>query len=116
VLEAEEVPAAVAATSTPRVPDVPEDAEAEDEPEVVLVPHPPGGDHERLVREAGELFLEQGRVAVSLLQRRFGLDFDEACNVLDDLQEAGLIGPYRGGQRRDILLTLQEWQARVAVS
>ena len=42
-------------------------------------------------------------------QRRFGIDFDRACKVLDELQQAGLIGPYIGGRSRDILLTREEW-------
>jgi hypothetical protein len=71
---------------------------------------------EELVRECGLLFLEHGRVAVSLLQRTFDLDFDSACEVLDELQERGLIGPYLGGQRRDILLTADEWLERVPSS
>ena len=43
------------------------------------------------------------------LERRFGIDFDRACKVLDELQQAGLIGPYIGGRSRDILLTREEW-------
>ncbi len=53
-------------------------------------------------------------MAVSLLQRGFSLDFDMACAVLDELQDAGLIGPYKGGQKRDILLTSEEWDAQAA--
>jgi hypothetical protein len=63
----------------------------------------------RLVYEAGCAILEQKRVAVSMLERRFGIDFDQACRVLDELQQAGLIGPYMGGRTRDILLTREEW-------
>jgi S-DNA-T family DNA segregation ATPase FtsK/SpoIIIE len=61
------------------------------------------------VFEAGCLILDQKRVAVSLLERRFALDFDQACRVLDELQQAGLIGPYMGGRTRDILLTREQW-------
>ena len=71
---------------------------------------------EELLAVSGQLFLDEGRVAVSLLQRRFDLDFQAACEVLDGLQEAGLIGPYKGGQQRDILLTQEEWQSKVAAS
>lgn len=87
------------------------------EGDVVLQPQAgPEGDRSRseLVLESGNLFLEQGRVAVSLLQRRFSLEFDEACEVLDELQEVGLIGPYRGGQKRDILLSPEEWETLAA--
>ena len=69
-----------------------------------------------LLQRAGCLFLQEGRVAVSMLQRSFDLDFQAACDLLDDLQEEGLIGPYKGGQQRDILLTLEEWQARTPAS
>ena len=62
--------------------------------------------------EAGLLILEENRVAVSMLQRRFSIDFDEACVLLDKLQELGLIGPYVGGRNREILLSLEDWTAR----
>jgi len=63
----------------------------------------------KLVYDAGCVILEQERVAVSMLERRFGIDFDQACRVLDELQQAGLIGPYMGGRTRDILLTREQW-------
>jgi Ftsk gamma domain len=65
-----------------------------------------------LLFRAGALFIQRGRVAVSMLQRDFNLDFKQATSLLDQLQEAGLIGPYLGGQRRDILLTIEEWRER----
>jgi DNA segregation ATPase FtsK/SpoIIIE-like protein len=91
-----------------------------EEPEVVLQPQAApaerahksfAGEPQRakLLAEAGCLFVERGRVAVSMLQRQYGMDFDEACKVLDELQDLGLIGPYLGGQRRDILLTRDQW-------
>jgi hypothetical protein len=67
---------------------------------------------EELILQAGLLCLEENRVAVSMLQRRFGLDFDQATTVLDALQERGLIGPYLGGKTRDILMTREEWTAQ----
>jgi hypothetical protein len=63
----------------------------------------------KLVYDAGCTILEQKRVAVSMLERRFGIDFEQACRVLDELQHAGLIGPYMGGRTRDILLTREQW-------
>ena len=64
-----------------------------------------------MLYEAGLVILEENRVAVSMLQRRFGIDFDQACELLDKLQELGLIGPYVGGRNRELLLDLAEWQA-----
>ncbi|MDP6838336.1 MAG: DNA translocase FtsK, partial [Planctomycetota bacterium] len=97
---------------------------AEVEAQVVLEPQAPpeaglGGDDDPkaadlMVGQAGELFIQEGRVAVSMLQKRFSIDFDDACRILDTLQELGLIGPYQGGQTRDILMTADEWSARTA--
>jgi len=90
---------------------------------VVMEPQPapsessesaPVGDD--LVFRSGLLFLAHKRVAVSMLQREFSLDFKQATAVLDQLQQQGLIGPYLGGQRRDILLTAEEWRARVGAA
>jgi len=91
-----------------------------EEPEVVLQPQaaPAERAHKslsvdpqraKLLAEAGCLFVERGRVAVSMLQKQYGMDFDDACRVLDELQDLGLIGPYLGGQSRDILLTRDQW-------
>jgi DNA segregation ATPase FtsK/SpoIIIE-like protein len=78
-------------------------------PEPSLVRDAEGERWTKLVYEAGCAILEQKRVAVSMLERRFGIDFDQACRVLDELQQAGLIGPYMGGRTRDILLTREQW-------
>ena len=84
------------------------------EPEVILEPQlKPAEDNEEILMKAADLFLDRDRVAVSLLQRQFHLDFEESCAVLDELQGMGLIGPYVGGNRRDILLTRDEWLERV---
>ncbi|MEZ6014928.1 MAG: DNA translocase FtsK [Planctomycetota bacterium] len=125
-LEVDEAPADVApaaavldraAPPAPGAQDGGEDHADRDEPavaQVTLVPTPPP--RNATLHRAGRLFVDEGRVAVSLLQRQLGLGFEDACVVLDELQEAGLIGPYKGGQKRDILLTAEEWAARCAGS
>jgi hypothetical protein len=90
-------------------------------PQVAASPRTPSApalpaDRQKLLVDAGCLFVDNGRVAVSMLQRQYSMDFDDACKVLDELQEMGLIGPYLGGQRRDILLTRDQWLERVASS
>lgn len=100
-------------------------AEPEPEPvhtisDVVLKPQPARAMPRVFLPEttykAGCLFLERNRVAVSMLQREFQMDFKIATAVLDQLQDVGLIGPYLGGQRRDILMTTEEWTEKVGVA
>jgi hypothetical protein len=114
-------PPAARAGEPPKVlrPAPPAAARARAEPEVVLDPAPPQSkalSAEGLIRDAGCLIVEQQRVAVSMLQRRFQLDFKQATELLDELQARGLIGPYLGGTRRDILLTREEWLERAVRS
>jgi hypothetical protein len=114
--------------------DLETEAEVDDEPEVTLKPVAAArgrkksspkprstspapeaeGDRAQLLTDIGCHLLERGRVAVSMLQKQYGMDFEEATTVLDELQRLGLIGPYLGGQRRDILLTREEWLEKVS--
>lgn len=123
----EEIPAAAEEVEQPVAelqpePEPEEEIEIEvgEEPEMVLQPqaapadrahkpHSVDPDRAKFLAEAGCLFLERGRVAVSMLQKQYAMDFDDACKVLDELQDLGLIGPYLGGQSRDILLTRDQW-------
>jgi len=84
------------------------------EPEVVLAPQVAVGDGARkisaqLLTDAGNLLVTEQRVAVSMLQKRFALDFDQSCVILDELQQLGLIGPFVDGAPRDILMSSEEW-------
>lgn len=122
-LEAELVEEAEAEEPTPELTPVVA-AKSAPSPEFVLQPAPAprpepvverDGERERwekLVFDSGALIVEQKRVAVSMLERRFAIDFDTACKVLDELQQAGLIGPYIGGRTREILLTREQWLAQ----
>jgi DNA segregation ATPase FtsK/SpoIIIE-like protein len=84
------------------------------EPVVVLEPQaPPAGLASENARRAAEVILAESRVAVSLLQRKFGMDFKESCAVLDELQDLGFIGPYIDGKQRDILMGREEWLSAV---
>ena len=73
-------------------------------------------DHDELLYEAGLFLIARERVAVSMVQREFDMSFQEATNLLDELQGQGLIGPYLGGRKRDILLTREEWTAKAHAS
>lgn len=81
---------------------------------VVIQPQPsPALVATKEAREAAELILSESRVAVSLLQRKIGLDFKQSCVILDELQELGFIGPYIDGKQRDILMDREEWLCAV---
>ena len=75
-----------------------------------------GAERELLLYKAGLKIIELDRVAVSMFQRDFDLPFQKATEILDELQERGLIGPYLGGRHRDILLTREQWESKAPSS
>jgi len=64
--------------------------------------------------QAVELCLERDACSVSLLQRELGLDFRTSASLIERMEAEGLVGPYRGTGRREILGSLEEWRRRPA--
>ena len=76
----------------------------------------PGGSDEnederdRYFEEAGRLLIEKERGSIGMLQRVFKIGFNRAARIMDQLQEAGVVGPEEGTKPRKILLTMEEFQ------
>jgi S-DNA-T family DNA segregation ATPase FtsK/SpoIIIE len=65
--------------------------------------------------ERDELFLAAARVVVdhdqgstSLLQRRLRVGYSRAARILDQLEQANIVGPPDGTKPRDVLITSSE--------
>ena len=80
----------------------------------------PGDDGEALLaagaddpmyNQSIEIVLEHQRGSVSLLQRRLGIGYGRAARLIDQMAEDGIVGDYKGSQAREVLLTLEQWQA-----
>lgn len=61
-----------------------------------------------LFEEAQSAILEAGKASASLLQRRLKVGYARAARLLDELEEAGIIGPGEGAKPREILVTETE--------
>jgi S-DNA-T family DNA segregation ATPase FtsK/SpoIIIE len=79
--------------------------EAEAEPEEIK------GDWDDLFRDAAELCIQNGGGSTSLLQRRLSIGYGRAARIVDQLQEAGVLGPSEGAKGREVLLGLDELDA-----
>lgn len=64
----------------------------------------PTDDQDPIFEEAKRIVVESGKASASLLQRRLRLGYARAARVLDELEEAGIIGPADGAKPRDILI------------
>ncbi len=70
-----------------------------------------------LFDEAVHIILQSKRGSVSLIQRRLTIGYSRASRLVDQMTEAGIVGEYKGSQAREVLMTLEQWealQARIA--
>ncbi len=64
------------------------------------------GDRDKLFREAAEVVIQHQQGSTSLLQRRLKVGYGRAARIIDQLHEAGVLGPPDGSKPRDVLLGL----------
>lgn len=60
--------------------------------------------------EAGKLIIEKKNTYVGLLQRTFKIGFNRAARIMDQLCDAGVIGPENGTKPRKILMSMEEFE------
>ena len=66
-----------------------------------------------MFEEAVNVVLEQGGASTSMLQRKLRLGYARAARIIDEMEDAGIIGPSEGSKPRQILITKQQWLERV---
>ena len=70
-------------------------------------------DVDDMFEEAVNVVLEQGGASTSMLQRKLRLGYARAARIIDEMEDAGIIGPSEGSKPRQILITKQQWLERV---
>ena len=68
-------------------------------------------DRDELYEAAVDIVIREGRGSVSLLQRGLGIGYGRAARLIDYMAEDGIVGTYNGSQAREVLVTLEQWQA-----
>ncbi len=63
-----------------------------------------GGERDELFREAAKLVIRHQQGSASLLQRRLRIGYARAGRLIDELEEAGIIGPFDGSKAREVLV------------
>ncbi len=66
---------------------------------------------DELYEEAIEIVVREARGSVSLLQRALGIGYGRAARLIDYMAEDGIVGHYNGGQAREVLFTMEQWDA-----
>ena len=66
---------------------------------------------DELYESAIEVVLREGRGSCSLLQRALGIGYGRAARLVDYMAEDGIVGDHNGSSAREVLLTMEEWDA-----
>ncbi|MDZ7373849.1 MAG: DNA translocase FtsK [candidate division KSB1 bacterium] len=63
-----------------------------------------GGERDPLFEEAARLVVRHQQGSISLLQRRLKIGYSRAARIIDELEEAGIVGPFDGSKAREVLV------------
>jgi S-DNA-T family DNA segregation ATPase FtsK/SpoIIIE len=58
----------------------------------------------QLFREAAEVLVIAQQGSASLLQRKLKLGYNRAGRLIDQLEAAGIVGPFEGSKARQVLV------------
>jgi S-DNA-T family DNA segregation ATPase FtsK/SpoIIIE len=61
-------------------------------------------DRDALFEEAARMVVQHQQGSASLLQRRLKLGYNRAGRIIDQLEAAGIIGPFEGSKAREVLI------------
>ncbi len=62
------------------------------------------GERDALFREAAEVCIQQQGGSTSLLQRKLRIGYGRAARIIDQLHDAGILGPPDGSKPREVLI------------
>ena len=65
-------------------------------------------ERDELFEKAAEVVVVTQQGSVSLLQRRLHLGYNRAGRIIDQLYQAGIVGPYQGSTAREVLVETEE--------
>ena len=60
--------------------------------------------------DAARLLIDKGKGSIGMLQRYFKVGFNRAARIMDQLAEAGIVGPEVGTKPREVLMTIEEYE------
>ncbi len=66
------------------------------------------GSRDELFEEAARLVVRHQQGSVSLLQRRLKVGYSRAARLVDELEAAGIVGPFDGSKAREVLVETDE--------
>ena len=69
-----------------------------------------GEERDVYFEEAGKFIIEKEKASIGMLQRMFKIGFNRAARIMDQLCDAGVVGPEEGTKPRKVLMSMEEFQ------
>lgn len=60
--------------------------------------------------DAARLLMEKEKGSIGMLQRYFKIGFNRAARIMDQLEEAGIVGPEEGTKPRRVLMSPEQFE------
>ena len=67
-------------------------------------------DIDEYFEKAGRFIIEKDKASIGMLQRVFKIGFNRAARIMDQLSDAGVVGPEEGTKPRKILMSEEEFE------
>lgn len=61
-------------------------------------------------KDAAQVIIDSEKASIGMLQRRFKIGFNRAARIMDQLAEAGVVGPDEGTKPRTILMSAEQFE------
>ena len=71
-------------------------------------------EHDLYFEDAGRFIIEKEKASIGMLQRVFKIGFNRAARIMDQLADAGVVGPELGTKPRQILMSKEEFEQYLA--
>lgn len=93
-------------------PTVEYDTQIEQQVNTVSIAGSGSGNEEKDVyfEEAGKFIIDKEKASIGMLQRMFKIGFNRAARIMDQLCDAGVVGPEEGTKPRKVLMSMEEFQ------
>ncbi|MDF2943861.1 MAG: cell division FtsK/SpoIIIE [Herbinix sp.] len=68
-----------------------------------------GDDRDEYFMEAGKFIIEKDKASIGMLQRVYKIGFNRAARIMDQLSDAGVVGPEEGTKPRKVLMSPEQF-------
>lgn len=70
-------------------------------------------DADSMIDDVIKFVVFKKRASISAVQRKFGIGYNKAARIIDELEERGIVGPDLGGTKgREVYMDKYEWEER----